>query len=67
MTRARKAVYVTGHSVQASPNLILVDLNLPKYTGEEHRARDPKRQTSRRRSSVRMEFFPVPARPGPAQ
>ena len=55
------------HAQAPIPDLILVDLNLPKYTGEEHRARDPKRQTSRRRSSVRMEFFPVPARPGPAQ
>ena len=32
-----------------------------------HLARDPKRQAPRRRSGVRVEFFPVPARRGSAQ
>ena len=32
-----------------------------------HLARDPKRQTPRPRSGVRVEFFPVPARRGSAQ
>ena len=50
----------------AIPNLILVDLNLPKYDGGRHFARDPEHQASGRGSRVRVEFLSVPAGPGSA-
>jgi len=43
-------------------NLILLDLNLSKYTGEDILREIRKRHSPRRRSGVRMEFFPLPAR-----
>ena len=51
----------------AIPNLILVDLNLSKYTGEDILREIRSASHLGRRSSVRVEFFPVPARRGSAQ
>ena len=51
----------------AIPNLILLDLNLSKYTGEDILREIRNAGTSGRRSGVRVEFFPVPARRSAAQ
>ena len=51
----------------AVPSLILLDLNLSKYTGEDILRAIRSRRTPRRRSGLRVELFPVPARRGAAE